>query len=173
MNFKNWSTAFLARKILGLYATKVSKQIKNEGSVASGSRREEAAGFSQQEASQAMGSLGGWNTKMRKETKIIRITVHAEIIWNGISFGTFEKNQWRRLFEKGNCLRSWVFDWLSDNHFHNLMSLKPGVLTMDSTVSVIHCRSLRRSWCSCCSLTRWSLSTPSDWTTAPLTQQAL
>lgn len=52
-----------------MYATKVSKQIKNEGSVASGSRREEAAGFSQQEASQAMGSLGGWNTKMRKETK--------------------------------------------------------------------------------------------------------
>lgn len=29
----------------------------------------QAAGFSQQEASQAIGSLGSWNTKMKKETK--------------------------------------------------------------------------------------------------------
>lgn len=52
-----------------MYATKVSKQIKNQGRWLLEAEEGQAAGFSWQEASQAMGSLGGWNTKMRKETK--------------------------------------------------------------------------------------------------------
>lgn len=93
--------------------------------------------------------------KMRKETnRLSESLVHTEMIWKGISFGTFEKNQWRRLFEKGSRLWLWVFDWRSDNHFHSLMSLKSGVSPNGQHLEVMLATVTLRSWCGCCSLSR-------------------